>query len=58
MENVIPKNTPEIGVSGGFGRIVMVKLGRKAMKTGVVAELGCGGHHHCEGAVLTEMAST
>jgi len=36
----------------------MVKLGRKAMKTGVVAELGCGGHHHCEGAVLTEMAST
>lgn len=40
MNNPIPKNTPEIGVSGGSGRMVMVKLTRRAMKTGVVAELG------------------
>ena len=30
MENLIPKITPENTVSGGSGRIMMVKLGRKA----------------------------
>jgi len=38
MDNLIPKNTPENTVSGGYRRIVMVKLGRKAIKTGF-----CGG---------------
>jgi len=27
MENVIPKNSPEIRVSGGFGGMMMVKTG-------------------------------
>ena len=36
MDNLIPKNTPENTVSGWSGRIMMVKLGRKAIKMGVV----------------------
>ena len=43
MDKSIPRNTPENEVSGGSGRIMMVKLSRKAMKTGFWGELGCGG---------------
>ncbi len=34
MENLIPRNTPEIPVSGRSGRIMMVKLGREGTETG------------------------
>jgi len=40
MENAIPKNTPKIPVSGGSGRIMMGKLGRKAVKMGLYAGIG------------------
>jgi len=32
MDSLIPRNTPEIAVSGGSGRIMMVELGRKGIK--------------------------
>ena len=40
MDNPIPKNIPEIPVSGGSGGIIMVELGRKGVKTGFCGGIG------------------
>jgi len=39
MDTLIPKNTPEIAVSGESGRIMMVKLTRKAIKRGACGKI-------------------
>ena len=43
MVDLIPRKTGEIGVWVGFGRIGMVKMGRKGMRTGFLPALGSGG---------------
>jgi hypothetical protein len=40
MDNRIPKNTPEIPVSGVLGKIMMVRLGRKTVKRRFCAGIG------------------
>ena len=45
MDNSIPRNAPENEVSGGSGRIMMVKLGRKALKTGFVGKWSVSNQH-------------
>ena len=46
-----------MGLWLGLGVMMMGKMGRKAIETGLVGELGCGSGPHWEGAVLTGMAS-
>jgi len=41
MDALIPTNTMEIPVSGGFGKRMVVKLSRKTINRGFVGELGC-----------------
>jgi len=40
FDKVIPKNTPEIGGWVDFGGMVMGKMGRKGIKTGVCGGIG------------------
>lgn len=40
LVELIPKKTPEIGGSGGSGGVIIVKLSRKAIKTGVCTQIG------------------
>jgi len=57
LDELIPRKTVEIGGSGGSGRIMMVKIGREAVKTGFVLKFGYDGGPQSERVVLAGMAS-